>query len=164
MVAVDTSCKARTSRRGALRWLSAGAVMLAVTAIVHGSIADSSAAIDVELTQIHGTNDGAKSIPADWPELGSPPWNTYSHYDVVPPKSTLHLTTGAKVTQKLADGSTLEATLLDEPNKGKIEIVLKDGGGGTLSKGKYPAGKGAKLLPFSVPYQGGNLVAGLKVQ
>jgi hypothetical protein len=156
----ETETKTNT-RRDLLRWTSVAAVALSITVSSTGTFAQATpapATIDVELTQIAGTN-GAKAVPADFPELANAPWNAYNHYEVVSTtKLTLPLST--KVTQALVDGSTVEATL--SPGN-KIEVALKDAKGATMSKGKYPVlQKGAKFLPVSVPYKTGNLVVAFK--
>jgi hypothetical protein len=149
------------TRRDLLRWTSVAAVALSITVSSTGTFAQATPApstIDVELTQIAGTN-GTKSVPADFPELASAPWNAYNHYEIISTtKLTLPLST--KVTQALVDGSTVEATL--SPGN-KIEVALKDSKGATMSKGKYPVlQKGSKFLPVSVPYKTGNLVVAFK--
>ena len=162
----ETETKTNT-RRDLLRWMSVAAVALSITVSSSGTYAQSApATIDVELTQIAGTN-GAKQVPAGFPELGNAPWNAYNHYEVVS-TTKLSLPLSVKVTQALVDGSTVEATLVPPPTSSsdksnKIEVTLKDSQGATMSKGKYPIlPKGSKFLPVSVPYKNGNLVVAFK--
>ena len=165
MAAVDTKTN---TRRDMLRWMSVAAAALAITVTSTGTFAQAApSSIDVELTQIAGTNAADKKIPAEFPELGNVPWNAYNHYEVVATnKLTLPLST--KVTHALVNGSTLEATLVppatnSKDTTNKIEVTLKDSKGETMSKGKYPIlPKGQKFLPVSIPYKGGNLVVAFK--
>jgi hypothetical protein len=161
-----------TTRRGLLRTLGvAFAAATLVAAAAGRSSADARRArvggpsdADVELVLLHGTKADKPLLPKDFPELASPPWNAYNHYDVLSTKK-LALANGKTVTEPLPDGSTLETTLLekDKTDKYKLEIVVKDGKGAQVSKGKYSAGKGARFMPVTLPYKGGILVVSLKV-
>jgi hypothetical protein len=158
-----------STRRNLLRWISVAAVASSITVFSAGTFAQAApapATIDVELTQIAGTN-GTAQIPAGFPELGTAPWNAYNHYEVIS-TTKLSLPLSTKITQALVDGSTVEATLVPPPanatdKSNKVEVTLKDKNGATMSKGKYPVlAKGAKFLPVSVPYKTGNLVVAFK--
>ena len=154
-----------STRRSALRWLGATAVVGALTTLAGGSMAGPDAgtpptSVDIQLTQLVG-GPGDKSVPADWPMLAAPPWNTYPHYEVSSTKK-LSLPSTTKVTETLIDGSTFDATYLDTTSN-KVEIVLRDASGATLSKGKYGITKGQKFLPISIPYKTGNLVVAVTV-
>jgi hypothetical protein len=144
-----------------------GAVAFAVAAgDVHASSAHVRGAsdADVELVLLHGTKADKASIPKDFPELGNPPFNAYNHYEILSTKK-LGLLKDKATTEPLPDGSSFETTLLekDKGDKFKLEIVVKDGKGALVSKGKYTAGKGARFMPVTLPYKGGNLVVSLKV-
>lgn len=122
----------------------------------------------VDLVLLHGTKADKAALPKEFPELASPPWNAYNHYDVLSTKK-LALTKDKPTTEPLPDGSTLATTLLekvvekDGTEKYKLEVVVKDGKGAQVSKGKYSAGKGARFMPVTLPYKGGILVVSLKV-
>lgn len=161
-----------TTRRGLLRTLGVAFSAATLVAAAGGrSSADARRArvggpsdADVELVLLHGTKADKPLLPKDFPELSSPPWNAYNHYEVLSTKK-LALANGKMVTEPLPDGSTLETTLLekDKTDKYKLEIVVKDGKGAQVSKGKYSAGKGARFMPVTLPYKGGILVVSLKL-
>jgi len=150
----------KPARRTLLRWIGVLAMTCGV-GTASAAIQQSANSTNVELTLLHGTKADAGAIPAGWPELTSPPFNAYNHYEVVSTK-TLALTKGNAAKESLPDGSTLEATLLDTNPKVKVELVLKDNKGSQISKGTYSSPKGKKFLPVSTPYKGGALVVGLK--
>lgn len=150
----------KTSRRTLLRWISVLAMTLGV-GTASASIRGADEA-NVELTLFHGTKADAGTIPSGWPELTSPPFNAYNHYEQISTK-TLALKKGNASKESLPDGSTLEATLVDTNPKVKVELVLKDNKGAQISKGTYSSPKGKKFLPVSTPYKNGALVVGLKV-
>lgn len=151
----------KPARRTLLRWIGVAVMTLGVgTASAQGS-AQSANNANFELTLLHGTKGDAGTIPSGWPELTSPPFNAYNHYEVLSTK-TLTLTKGSASKEALPDGSTLEATLVDTTPKLKVELVLKDNKGAQISKGTYSTPKGKKFLPVSTPHKGGALVVGLK--
>ncbi len=157
-----------TTRRGLLRSMGVAFGAIALVAVsaqgsAHARPSGPSDA-DVELVLLHGTKADKPLLPKDFPELTSPPWNAYNHYEVLSNKR-LALLSGKTVTEPLPDGSTLETTMLekDKAEKYKLEIVVKDGKGAQVSKGKYSAGKGARFMPVTLPYKGGILVVSLKV-
>ena len=157
-----------TTRRGLLRTMGVAFGAIALVATAGPSSADvrpsGPSAADVELVLLHGTKADKPLLPKDFPELSSPPWNAYNHYEALSTKK-LALSGGKTVSEPLPDGSTLETTLLekDKAEKFKLEIVVKDGKGTQVSKGKYSAGKGARFMPVTLPYKGGILVVSLKV-
>lgn len=151
----------KPSRRTLLRWISVVAMTLGAVGTASAQDAGTTNTANVELTLFHGTKADAGSIPSAWPELTSPPFNAYNHYEQLSTK-TLALTKGNASKESLPDGSTLEATLLDTNPKVKVELVLKDSKGAQISKGTYSSPKGKKFLPVSTPYKNGALVVGLK--
>ncbi len=150
----------KPTRRTWLRAIGALALTLGVGTASAAIQGDSDA--NVELTLLHGTKAEASAIPSGWPELTSPPFNAYNHYEALSTK-TLALKKGNASKEPLPDGSSLEATLVDVNPKVKVELVLKDSKGAQISKGTYSSPKGKRFLPVSTPYKGGALVVGLKV-
>lgn len=149
----------KPARRAMLRWVAVAAMTLGVGTASAAIAGDGEA--NVELTLLHGTKAEASVIPSGWPELTSPPFNAYNHYEVVSTK-TLALKKGNPAKEALPDGSSLEATLVDTAPKVKVELVLKDAKGAQVSKGTYSTPKGKRFLPVSTPFKGGALVVGLK--
>jgi hypothetical protein len=123
---------------------------------------------EVELVLLHGTKADKPVLPKEFPELASPPWNAYNHYEVLSTKK-LGLMKDKAATEPLPDGSTLGTTFLekvvekDKSEKFKLEVLVKDAKGAQVSKGKYNAAKGARFMPVTLPYKGGILVVSLKV-
>ena len=153
----------KTSRRGVLRWLLVVGAVSAMTVSAHGADAGPPpATISITFAQIAG-GAGAPSVPKDYPELSTPPFNTYPHYEVVSTK-TLVLPVTVKSTETLLTGDTFEVTLVDVPQQ-KVDIVIKDPKSNVLSKGRYtiPAkiAKPNNLYPISLPYKDGNLVVAI---
>lgn len=143
-----------------MRWLGVAFAVVAATASAQGADAGPPpASLDITFAQVAG-GPGAPSVPKEYPELATPPFNTYPHYEVASTK-TVSLPVTVKVTETLVDGSSFEATLVDVP-AAKVDIVVKDSTGATLSKGRYTVppktAKPATLYPISVPYKNGNLV------
>jgi hypothetical protein len=153
----------KTTRRGVLRWLCVLGAVSAMTVSAHGADAGPPpATISITFAQVAGGSGGA-SVPKDYPELATPPFNTYPHYEVASTK-TLLLPVTVKSTETLLTGDTFEVTLVDVPLQ-KVDIVVKSAKGDTLSKGRYTippkAGKPNNLYPISVPYKDGNLVVAI---
>jgi hypothetical protein len=157
-----------TTRRSLLRTMGVAFGALALVAAAGspsfaGPRPEGASDADVELKLLHGTKADKASLPADFPELASPPWNAYNHYEVLSTKK-LGLLKDKTTTEQLPDGSTLEATLLEaKAEKYKLEIVVKDVKGVQVSKGKYSAKKSARFMPVTLPYKGGILVLSLQV-
>ncbi|MBI2388124.1 MAG: hypothetical protein HYV09_00795 [Deltaproteobacteria bacterium] len=151
----------KPARRSLLRWIGVAAMTLGVgtaSAAIQGPSAP-----ELEVTLLHGTKASASAIPSGWPELADPPFNAYNRYEILSTK-TLALKKGSPSKESLPDGSSLEATLLDDSNpKVKFELVLKDSKGAQVSKGTYSSPKGKRFLPVSTPYKTGALVVGVKV-
>jgi len=151
-----------TTRRGALRWLAIGGAALALCTAAPSVDAQGAPAISVTFAQIAG-GPGTPSVPPQYPELATPPFNTYPNYTVVSTK-TLTLPLTVTMTEKLLSGDTFEATLVAVP-AGKVDIVVKDAKGAVLSKGRYTippkTAKPSTIYPISVPYKVGNLVVAI---
>ena len=153
----------KTTRRGVLRWLSVVGAVTVMTASAHGADAGPApATINITFAQIAG-GTGTPSVPKEYPELATPPFNTYPHYEIAATK-TIMLPVTVKQTETLLSGDSFEATLVDVPNA-KIDIVVKNAKGDTLSKGRYPVPaktvKPSTIYPISVPYKEGNLVVAI---
>jgi hypothetical protein len=153
----------KTTRRRALRWLCVVGAVTAMTVSAHGADAGPPpATVSITFAQVAG-GAGAASVPSSYPELSTPPFNTYPHYDVVSTK-TLVLPVTVTSTETLLSGDSFDVTLVDVPLQ-KVDIVVKDAKGVVLSKGRYtiPAktAKPNNLYPISLPYKSGNLVVAI---
>lgn len=176
MPAVDSERRAGVTRtrRGALRWLSAVALGVALSAAAAATLATTTrgtisapqgaSSAKLEVVLLYGTNASTSAIPAGYSELSMPPWNAYNHWEVLS-TDMLTLASGTTVNEPLPNGSSFDAVLQSVNGSSyTMDIVVKSPAGAQQSKGTYIAAKGARFKPVALPHNGGKLVPSLTVQ
>ena len=161
-----------STRRKFLAFALTGTAALLVGSVPR-ALAQSGAIANAEIMIMHATQvPGAGSIDpkiGSMPQLQKPPFSAYNKYTLVD-KRSLRLVQSAPATYEMANGRTLQVTLLDVTSDKRFHVNAainkpnQDGGAAFLKLLEVTAAPNEPFFVGGQIYKGGTLVIGVTIK